>query len=87
MSGHHLSGGTTQRTIVTVQAESLTLGSDLHLPFESLPIEAGSSTSLVTYLTEPGSPSHDALAELANWAGGHADQAGRTAPDDQRHLQ
>lgn len=60
---------------------------ELDLPFESLPIEAGSSTSLVTYLPEPGSPSHDALAELANWAGGHADEAGRTAPDDQRHLQ
>lgn len=60
---------------------------ELDLPFEPLPIEAGSSTSLVTYLPEPGSPSHDALAELANWGGGHADQAGRTAPDDQRHLQ
>ena len=56
---------------------------ELDLPFESLPIEAGSSTSLVTYLPEPGSPSHDALALLASWAGSHADQAGRTAPDDQ----
>jgi hypothetical protein len=28
---------------------------DLDLPFESLPIEAGSSISLVTYLPEPGS--------------------------------
>ena len=41
---------------------------DLDLPFESLPLEAGATTSLVTYLAEPGSPSHDALAMLASWA-------------------
>ncbi|RYB90562.1 XRE family transcriptional regulator [Nocardioides oleivorans] len=41
---------------------------DLDLPFESLPLEAGSTTSLVTYLPEPGSASHDALVILANWA-------------------
>ena len=41
---------------------------DLDLPFESLPLEAGATTSLVTYLTEPGTPSHDALAMLASWA-------------------
>jgi transcriptional regulator with XRE-family HTH domain len=43
---------------------------DLDLPYESLPIEAGASTSLVTYLPEPGSPSHDALALLASWSTG-----------------
>lgn len=47
---------------------------DLDLPFESLPLEAGSSTSLVTYLPEPDSPSHEALALLTSWAGSHADQ-------------
>lgn len=40
---------------------------DLDLPFESLPVEAGSSTSLVTYLPEPGSPSEDGLTMLASW--------------------
>ena len=41
---------------------------DLDLPFESLPVEAGATTGLVTYLAEPGSPSHDALVMLASWA-------------------
>jgi hypothetical protein len=41
---------------------------DLDLPFESLPLEAGSTTSLVTYLAEPGTPAQDALALLASWA-------------------
>jgi hypothetical protein len=41
---------------------------DLDLPFESLPLEVGSTTSLVTYLAEPDSSSHDALVMLASWA-------------------
>ncbi|WP_457206240.1 helix-turn-helix transcriptional regulator, partial [Nocardioides sp. P5_C9_2] len=41
---------------------------DLDLPFESLPLEVGATTNLVTYLAEPGTPSHDALAMLASWA-------------------
>ena len=41
---------------------------DLDLPFESLPLEVGGTTSLVTYLAEPGSPSQDALSLLASWA-------------------
>ena len=41
---------------------------DLDLPFESLPLETGSTTSLVTYLPELGSPSHDALTLLASWS-------------------
>lgn len=40
---------------------------DLDLPFESLPLEAGSSSGLVTYLAEPGSATEDALALLASW--------------------
>jgi transcriptional regulator with XRE-family HTH domain len=44
------------------------IAGDLDLPFESLPIQAGSSTSLVTYLPEPGSPSYDALTLLASWS-------------------
>jgi hypothetical protein len=55
---------------------------DLDLPFESLPIEASSSTNLVSYLPEPDSPSHEALGLLASWAGGHAEQA-RTAARQQ----
>jgi len=41
---------------------------DLDLPFESLPVEGGTSTALVTYLPEPGSSTADALAVLASWA-------------------
>jgi hypothetical protein len=59
---------------------------DLDLPFESLPIETGSSTSLVTYLPEPDSSSHEALALLASWAGDHTNHARTTAEHDQPHL-
>ncbi len=38
---------------------------DLDLPFESLPVEAGSATSLVAYLPEPGSAAQDAVSRLA----------------------
>jgi MmyB-like transcription regulator ligand binding domain len=41
---------------------------DLDLPFESFPIPAAPSQSLLTYTTEPGSPSHDALSLLASRA-------------------
>jgi transcriptional regulator with XRE-family HTH domain len=41
---------------------------DLDLAFESLPLEAGASTSLVTYLSEPGSETEGALALLASWS-------------------
>jgi transcriptional regulator with XRE-family HTH domain len=41
---------------------------DLDLPFESLPLATGSSTSLVVYAPEPDSPARDALTLLANWA-------------------
>lgn len=52
---------------------------DVDLPFESLPIEAGSTTSLVAYLPEPDSPSHDAIALLASWAENQADAEARPA--------
>ena len=45
---------------------------DLDLPFESLPLEAGAATSLVTYLPEQGTASHDALVLLASWAASSA---------------
>ncbi len=41
---------------------------DLDLPFESLPLGGGSDNSLVTYVPEIGSASHDALTLLASWA-------------------
>jgi hypothetical protein len=53
---------------------------DLDLPFESLPLDPGTSTSLVTYLPEPGSPTEDALAVLASWDASRSDDAGATPP-------
>jgi transcriptional regulator with XRE-family HTH domain len=41
---------------------------DLELPFESFPIPADPSQSMLTYTAEPGSPSQDALSMLASWA-------------------
>ena len=46
---------------------------DLDLPYESLPLAPGSSTSLVGYTPEPDSAAHDALALLASWAASDAD--------------
>jgi hypothetical protein len=41
---------------------------DLELAFESFPLAADPSQSLLTYTAEPGSPSQDSLNLLANWA-------------------
>jgi hypothetical protein len=41
---------------------------DLDLAFESLPLPADPSQSLLTYTAEPGSPTQDALNLLASWA-------------------
>lgn len=49
---------------------------DLELPFESLPLESGSTLGLVTYLPEPSSPSEDALSMLASWSASRADRTG-----------
>ena len=57
---------------------------DLDLPFESLPIETGASTNLVTYLPEPGTPTHDALALLASWAASETDTPLDDADDRRR---
>jgi transcriptional regulator with XRE-family HTH domain len=46
---------------------------DLDLPYESLPLALGSSTSLVGYTPEPDSAAQDALALLASWAASEAD--------------
>jgi hypothetical protein len=41
---------------------------DLELPFETFPLGADPSQSLLTYTAEPGSASQDALNLLASWA-------------------
>jgi hypothetical protein len=41
---------------------------DLDLPFESFPLPADPSQSILTYTAEPGSPTQDALNPLASWA-------------------
>ena len=41
---------------------------DLDLSFESFPLAADPSQSLLVYTAEPGSPSQDALRLLASWA-------------------
>ena len=41
---------------------------DLDLPYESFPLAADLSQSLLTYTAEPGSPTQDALTLLASWA-------------------
>lgn len=43
---------------------------DLDLPYESLPLEVGSSTHLATYVPEPDSASYASLRLLATWAAG-----------------
>jgi transcriptional regulator with XRE-family HTH domain len=53
---------------------------DLDLPFESLPLAPGSSTSLVAYTAETGSVTHDALALLASWAASDVGAPGLAAP-------
>jgi transcriptional regulator with XRE-family HTH domain len=57
---------------------------DLDLPFESLPLNAGASANLVTYLPEPGTPDHDALALLASWAASDSDATTVNAADRRR---
>jgi hypothetical protein len=41
---------------------------DLDLAFESFPLPADPSQSLLVYTAEPGSPTQDALQLLASWA-------------------
>jgi hypothetical protein len=60
---------------------------DLDLPFESFPLPADPSQSLLTYTAEPGSPTQDALHLLASWAA-TADDLGlpRFAEDAEHRL-
>ena len=58
---------------------------DLDLPFESLPIDVDSSASLVTYLPEPGSSTHEALGLLASWTASSTVPTDETAHIDPAH--
>jgi transcriptional regulator with XRE-family HTH domain len=62
---------------------------DLELAFESFPLAADPSQSLLTYTAEPGSPSQDALSLLASWAAStaHDSQASMHQNDQQERQQ
>ncbi len=60
---------------------------DLDLPFESFPLAADPSQSLLTYTAEPGSPSHDALNLLASWAATPNDVTQAAPTDASKHAQ
>lgn len=55
------------------------LAGDLDLPFESLPLDVDSRASLVAYLPEPDSSTHEALA---SWAGYSTSTADSVVPSD-----
>ena len=59
---------------------------DLELAFESFPLAADPSQSLLTYTAEPGSPSQDALRLLASWAATTATSSGLRAPTTPSRL-
>ena len=51
-------------------------------PFESFPLAADPSQSLLTYTAEPGSPSQDALSLLASWAASTAHDSHASTHDN-----
>ena len=53
---------------------------ELDLPYESFPLAADPTLSLVAYTAEPASPSEDALRLLASW------QQPMTSPSNRRRL-
>jgi transcriptional regulator with XRE-family HTH domain len=60
---------------------------DLELAFESFPLAADPSQSLLTYTAEPGSPSQDALSLLASWAASAHDSHASTHEDRQERQE
>jgi transcriptional regulator with XRE-family HTH domain len=62
---------------------------DLELAFESFPLGADPSQSLLTYTAEPGSPSQDALSLLASWAAStaHGSHASKHQDDQQERQE
>jgi transcriptional regulator with XRE-family HTH domain len=57
---------------------------DLELPFETFPLGADPSQSLLTYTAEPGSPTHDALNLLASWAATDDSEQAPSTGDSER---
>lgn len=53
---------------------------DLDLPFESMPLPADPSQSLLIYTAEPASPTQDALHLLASWAASEDPRPTRSTP-------
>jgi hypothetical protein len=60
---------------------------DLELAFESFPLAADPSQSLLTYTAEPASPSQDALRLLASWAATTSDIEQTASTDDSRQAE
>jgi MmyB-like transcription regulator ligand binding domain len=60
---------------------------DLELAFESFPLAADPSQSLLTYTAEPGSPSQDALNLLASWTATTHDIEQPASPDDSEQAE
>jgi hypothetical protein len=60
---------------------------DLELAFESFPLAADPSQSLLTYTAEPASPSQDALRLLASWAMTTDDIEQPASPDDSEQAE
>jgi transcriptional regulator with XRE-family HTH domain len=62
---------------------------DLELAFESFPLAADPSQSLLTYTAEPGSPSQDGLSLLATWAAStaHDNHASKHQNDQQERQE
>jgi transcriptional regulator with XRE-family HTH domain len=60
---------------------------DLELAFESFPLAADPSQSLLTYTAEPASPSQDALRLLASWAATTSDIEQTASTDDSQQAE
>ena len=60
---------------------------DLELAFESFPLAADPSQSLLTYTAEPGSPSQNALRLLASWAATTHDIQQAASTDDSEQAE
>jgi hypothetical protein len=60
---------------------------DLELAFESFPLAADPSQSLLAYTVQPGSPSQDALTLLASWAASTAHDSHAKHQNDQQDRQ
>ena len=60
---------------------------DLELAFESFPLAADPSQSILTYSAEPGSPSQDALSLLASWATSAHDSHASTHEDQEERQE